>query len=582
MASGTLTSNEAEGLLGFKAGSGAWIPYPGSNSRGMLVNDRPYGRLRLDHPRGHVKYLSPRDSGAQLFMPQGPPFGKVLIIVEGEYKAMSLCEAGFRAVGIGGITSAMTGGKLIPDLAKIICRYHPDTILFLGDSDTCFLFDFSREAAKLARLLPDGCSLKLPRITLSMPKGIDDVREALADGFPEFWETVKIGAIPVSSGGSASALAVEIVRRELPAIECHVDKAAKISMLMELASYLDPLHLDILAKEPRESLDLPVASFKKTARQIASKRKEDQAEKLRQAKASTEERVNDPRPKIELPGSRDRLLSEFGADIGPILAKHGFFAKDRLIVYPDTGEIGLNRDNRKGVPHQNRKAYYPLPCQSKRGAAKLAAFNRTITKEDAESLLECRQLIDCLPIIRAVNNARFPIGRAAGHIELLPEGYDSESMIFTTPGGPQVEDVSAAAGARFLNELFSEFCFKENDTERAVSVAVSAMLTLFVFHIIPKGALRPGFLYTANAEGSGKTLLARLAIVPRIGYTPTGKPSGARRRSPKGRFFYGHRRIACSLSGQHKAPYRKRRNRGRNDSPVYHWPHPGAVTNPHH
>ena len=48
------------------------------------------------------------------------------------------------------------------------------------------------------------------------------------------------------------------------------------------------------------------------------------------------------------------------------------------------------------------------------------------------------------------------------------------------------------------------------------------MLTLFVSQIIPRAAMRPGFLYTANAEGSGKTLLARLAIVPRIGFTPTG------------------------------------------------------------
>ena len=48
------------------------------------------------------------------------------------------------------------------------------------------------------------------------------------------------------------------------------------------------------------------------------------------------------------------------------------------------------------------------------------------------------------------------------------------------------------------------------------------MLTLFAFNIIPRGALRPGFLYTANAEGGGKTLLARLAIVARMGFTATG------------------------------------------------------------
>jgi hypothetical protein len=40
--------HEVEGQLGFKAGTGIWIPYPGLNSCVMLVNERPYGRLRLD------------------------------------------------------------------------------------------------------------------------------------------------------------------------------------------------------------------------------------------------------------------------------------------------------------------------------------------------------------------------------------------------------------------------------------------------------------------------------------------------------------------------------------------------------
>ena len=119
-------------------------------------------------------------------MPQGPPFGKALIIVEGEFKAMSLCEAGFRAVGIGGITSAMTGGKLIPDLAKIICRYNPDTILFLGDSDTCFNFDFSREAAKLARLLPDGCPLSSREYRSRCLRGLMTCARLLPTDFRSF------------------------------------------------------------------------------------------------------------------------------------------------------------------------------------------------------------------------------------------------------------------------------------------------------------------------------------------------------------------------------------------------------------
>ena len=73
---------QAESPTGFKA-SGIWIPYPGLNSTEMIVNDRPFGRLRLDRPVNGAKYLSPRDSKAQLYIPQGVPFGKELVITEG-------------------------------------------------------------------------------------------------------------------------------------------------------------------------------------------------------------------------------------------------------------------------------------------------------------------------------------------------------------------------------------------------------------------------------------------------------------------------------------------------------------------
>ena len=66
---------------------------------------------------------------------------------------------------------------------------------------------------------------------------------------------------------------------------------------------------------------------------------------------------------------------------------------------------------------------------------------QTISIADAESLLHCDQLINCLPFIRSVNNVRLPGLRATGNIELLPEGYDPESQVFTLPGGPEVEDM---------------------------------------------------------------------------------------------------------------------------------------------
>jgi hypothetical protein len=166
---------------------------------------------------------------------------------------------------------------------------------------------------------------------------------------------------------------------------------------------------------------------------------------------------------------------------------------------------------------------YIIPFKvTKTQTGTLISLNRTISREEAESVLESSQFIKRLPRIRAVNNARFPVLRASGRVELLPEGYDPESMIYTNPGGPKIEDLGPEKGKELLRSKLEEFCFQEKDRERATSVAIAAMLTLFVFNIIPRGALRPGFLYTANAEGGGKTLLARLAIVPRLGFTPIG------------------------------------------------------------
>jgi len=75
-----------------------------------------------------------------------------------------------------------------------------------------------------------------------------------------------------------------------------------------------------------------------------------------------------------------------------------------------------------------------------------------------------------------------------------------------------------ANGAAFLRELLGEFQFTE--PERSLAVAVSAMLTLFVRRILPSMAIRPAFLYTSNAPGGGKTLLADCAIAPVMGKSP--------------------------------------------------------------
>jgi hypothetical protein len=327
---------QASELLGFSVSCGGlWIPYDDPHKAGpLIVNDRPFGRLRLDKPSAQAKYLSPENAGAHLYVPisAGPPlpFGKELIIAEAEFKATSLCEAKIRAVGIGGFSSAMYRGKLIPDLAKVFAKWqHIAVVHFLGDADTVFKFDFSREAVKLAKALPAGCALKLPRIPITMPNGIDDIREQLGDDFSAFWDQITEAAVNVDRRLTAEALAVKLLASELPAISASEDKETLIQNIVELGSLLDPLNLSLMAKAAGEALDLPAADLRKTARQKAATRKaETVARKATDSAGDDVARViNDPRPKIEIPASRDRLTSEFASELGGVMARHGFFIK---------------------------------------------------------------------------------------------------------------------------------------------------------------------------------------------------------------------------------------------------------------
>jgi Domain of unknown function (DUF3854) len=149
---------EAEGLLGFRpSGGGIWIPYRSFNEQGPLIVDgREYGRLRLDRPSAGAKYLSPKASGAQLYVPEnGGAFGRELVICEGEFKALAVSEAGVAAVAIGGISST---GPVNADLRKLLSKFPTiEAVYFLGDADTALNFEFSREAVKLAMAAAGGC-----------------------------------------------------------------------------------------------------------------------------------------------------------------------------------------------------------------------------------------------------------------------------------------------------------------------------------------------------------------------------------------------------------------------------------------
>jgi hypothetical protein len=103
--------------------------------------------------------------------------------------------------------------------------------------------------------------------------------------------------------------------------------------------------------------------------------------------------------------------------------------------------------------------------------------------------------------------------RESGEIELLPLELDYASGTFTSDPGFTISPMSFTEAKAEIETLLAEFPWAD-DGGRSKAVAIAAMLTTFAGGLMPTKATKPVFIYTANAEGSGKTTLAQLAGTP--------------------------------------------------------------------
>ena len=228
---------EAFELIGQRY-AGLYIPY------GIRVDGKPFGRLRLDKPESDRKYTQRIGSGVHPYFPALPGLEAQpdLVIVEGEFKSIALCEAGARAVGISGFYGFQHEGELCPRLAQHLKDHPAKRILFLGDNDTALNFQFADAAVKLAGLAD--VPVALPRIPMSMPKGVDDCREQLgAEAFTEWWQALVENAVPVPPKLRADMLAAELFKRALPHLKAisGVERALMLQKLGRLVSCLQPM-----------------------------------------------------------------------------------------------------------------------------------------------------------------------------------------------------------------------------------------------------------------------------------------------------------------------------------------------------
>ncbi len=122
--------------------------------------------------------------------------------------------------------------------------------------------------------------------------------------------------------------------------------------------------------------------------------------------------------------------------------------------------------------------------------------------------------------VEKVNYAPMPVVRRDGSVELLKPGYDVQAKTFTFDCGFVLDEEMTWQQAHvFLKDLLAEFPFGDgiDNPERSLSVQIACLLTLFAGGILPRGAARPMFIFNANAQRSGKSLLAKMALISVFG-----------------------------------------------------------------
>jgi hypothetical protein len=229
--------------------------------------------------------------------------------------------------------------------------------------------------------------------------------------------------------------------------------------------------------------------------------------------------LNDKRPKVQLPGD-NYLLSDCAREIGRILAPKDIFARGGLAFVINERKDGLAPMTPETLRTWIEKYLVCYKVRKLTGTDEAIQFKRTITQTDASGILASPQFMEQLQQIERFNPIRVPIVRRDGNVDLLPEGYDEETKSFTCDSVPFISGMDVTTARGTIDEILSEFLFA--DSGRSKAVAVASMLSVFGRGLLPPKSLRPCFIFLANAEGAGKTLLVKCATVPVLGYAPTG------------------------------------------------------------
>jgi hypothetical protein len=248
----------------------------------------------------------------------------------------------------------------------------------------------------------------------------------------------------------------------------------------------------------------------------------------------------DGKPALRVPGD-GLLLSEFAAALGEQLRHAGVFARGGCAFTLDHQGQRLEPVTPRWLRTWIEKHVVPYKMKAGRSGITFD-IKQSITDDVAQAVNVSPQFLSQLPRVERFNPCQMPVLRSDQSIELLPVGMDKDSATYTANAGFTLQLMPVEYAREVLLDLLDEFAWP-NDGGRSIAVHISAMMTVFAGGILPPGTVIPVFLYLANSEGAGKTLLASLAGIT-YAEAPSAEPA------PKDEAEWQKKLLALTMSGR--------------------------------
>jgi hypothetical protein len=479
--------------------SGVWIPYRNFSGEQIREGGIPFGRLRLDQPRGDQRYHQRSGSRPHAYLPPSiwgsdKNLGSPLIIVEGEKKALALSEEGMTAIGIGGFYNFREGGGLVEEIAETIHHIPEPIYIFLGDRDVVFNYQFSHAAWTFSQLVAPA-SVLASCVPVDAPgKGMDDCRGVLGAGFRKWLVDHLFAGVRIDLESNPGSVAMDLLRLQVP-------KFSKLNRtgLDEAKRDIPKLAAGLTAYPIEQEEVVEIAVDKLQIRRNLMNRMVKEARRKIVVKSISEEVGGDLTKVVDLgeqPGTWTRRVLEI---IGPVTYLYGgnlcdfddgkFEAYTAASVVPRVDSANCSRF----VRPDSRGELVPTHLSEKDGRLILGSL---------------RQHREVLQPVKTLVNVPALVWSPAG--PQLVTGYSRQHEILAATGGIDLPDPKTAAGR--LHELMQDFDFySAGDAGRAIAFLLTPALMSGGFLNTGRS---PFFMIEKDQKGAGAgTLIRMLAAV---------------------------------------------------------------------